>query len=119
MTLNEWAAYWQAEYDAPNVRRSTYEAHRYILQNHILPRLGDHELSKLTSKMVGRFLADCQAGGNHRRDKPLSQETMRHILSLLTKVLDQAVADGLMTENPAKMYSIKNTKQVKATALSP
>ena len=119
MKLNEWTVRWQAEYDSPNVRRSTYEAHRYVLQNHILPRLGDRELSKLTSKTVGQFLADCQAVGNHRGDKPLSQETMRHILSLLTKVLDQAVADGLMAENPAKAYSIKNTKQVKTTALSP
>ena len=46
MKLNEWTVRWQAEYDSPNVRRSTYEAHRYVLQNHILPRLGYRELSK-------------------------------------------------------------------------
>ena len=40
MKLKEWVLIWQEKYDAPSVRQSTYEAHRYVLENHILPRLG-------------------------------------------------------------------------------
>lgn len=48
MTLKDWIAIWQEKYDAPSVRKTTYEAHRYVLQNHIVPRLGEYELDELT-----------------------------------------------------------------------
>lgn len=37
MTVREWVAFWQKNCDAPVVRHTTYEAHRYVLENHILP----------------------------------------------------------------------------------
>ena len=53
MTVREWAEYWQEKYDAPAVRRTSYEAHQYLLGNHISPRLGEWELTELTAGMVG------------------------------------------------------------------
>ncbi|MEM5770564.1 MAG: hypothetical protein AAGU32_20090, partial [Bacillota bacterium] len=34
LTIKEWTDYWMEVYDKPNVRRTTYEARRYIFQNH-------------------------------------------------------------------------------------
>ncbi len=91
MKLKEWIPIWQEQYDAPAVRPSTYEAHRYVLENHILPRLGKWELDELTNGRIRRFYTQCRNTGNHRTNEPLSDVTMRHIMILLRKILRQAM----------------------------
>lgn len=118
MTVREWAEYWQQKYDAPAVRRTTYEAHRYVLENHIIPRLGEWNLTELTSDMVGDFLTERRVHGNRRNDGPLSEVTMGHIWRLLTCILDRAVLEGKLTENPARAYQYPVVRQVKAKILS-
>lgn len=53
-----------------------------------------------------------------RRREPLSKQTMRHIQNLLSKVLEQAVKDGLMEQNPAQGICFSDNKQVQATILA-
>lgn len=118
MTVREWAEYWQQKYDAPAVRRTTYEAHRYVLENHIIPRLGEWNLTELTSNMVGDFLTERRVHGNRRNGGPLSEVTMGHIWRLLTCILDRAVLEGKLTENPARAYQYPVIRQVKAERLN-
>lgn len=118
MTVQEWAEYWQQKYDAPAVRRTTYEAHRYVLENHIIPCLGKWNLTELTSDMVGEFLTERRAHGNRRNGGPLSEVTMGHIWRLLTCILDRAVSEGKLVENPARAYQYPTVRQVKAETLS-
>jgi len=88
--------------DRPASRPTTFAAHGYLLKNHILPRLGDRELSDITPEELQHFLEDCKWRGNHRSTEPLKQETLRHILSLTSKVLSRAEQDGFIAQNPAK-----------------
>lgn len=118
MKLKEWVAHWQEVYDKPAVRPSTYQAHGYLLKNHIIPRLGEMELTSLTETTVRRFLKDCHDHGNLRRNEPLSQETMRHICVLLSGILNQAVSDGCIEKNPAKDLRYHTSKKVQAEVLS-
>lgn len=118
MTVREWAEYWQAKYDAPAVRRTSYEAHRYVLENHIIPGLGERELTALTVDMIGDFLAQRKAHGNHRNGGPLSEVTVGHIWRLLTCILDRAVEKGRLVENPARAFQYPTVRQVKAETLT-
>lgn len=118
MTVQRWAEYWQATYDAPAVRRTTYEAHRYVLENHIIPGLWEQEVKGLTAGIVGDFLAQRKACGNLRNGGPLSEITMRHIWRLLTCILDRAVKEGLLAENPARAFHYSIDKRVKAEPLT-
>lgn len=118
MTVREWAEHWQEKYDAPVVRRTSYEAHRYVLGNHIIPCLGECELTELTAGMVGEFLAERRAHGNRRNSGPLSEVTMGHIWRLLTCILDRAVEEGQMEENPAKAFQYPTVRRVKAETLA-
>ena len=118
MKLREWVTYWQETYDRPTVRSSTYQAHGYLLKNHIVPRLGEMELTDITESIVRRFLNDCHDHGNLRRNEPLSPETMRHICVLLSGILNQAVSDGHIDKNPAQSFRYHTSKQVQAEALS-
>ena len=120
MTLREYIAHWQEAYDRHQSRPTTYAAHNYVFKNHILPGLGDIPLSELTSEMVGEFLEERRRFGNHRPGSSgLGEETMRHIHRLLQQCLDQAIRDGLLTENPAKAFHYRKSMTVKANIMMP
>ena len=120
MTLREYIAHWQETYDRHQSRPTTYAAHNYVFKNHILPGLGDVFLSELTSEMVGDFLEERRRFGNHRPGSSgLGEETMRHIHRLLQQCLDQAIRDGLMSDNPARAFRYSKPKKVNANVLTP
>ena len=120
MTLREYIIFWQETYDRYQSRSTTYAAHNYVFKNHILPGLGDIPLSELTSEMVGEFLEERRRFGNHRPGSSgLGEETMRHIHRLLQQCLDQAIRDGLLTENPAKAFRYRKSTTVKANIMTP
>ena len=120
MTLREYIIFWQETYDRYQSRSTTYAAHNYMFKNHILPGLGDVLLSELTSEMVGEFLEERKRFGNHRTGSSgLGEETMRHIHRLLQQCLDQAIRDGLLTENPAKAFRYRKSTTVKANIMTP
>ena len=120
MTLREYISFWQETYDRHQSRPTTYAAHNYVFKNHIIPGLGATQLSELTSEMVGEFLEDRKRFGNHRRSGfGLGEETMRHIHRLLQQCLDQAMRDGLMSDNPARAFHYSKPKKVNADVLTP
>ena len=120
MTLREYISFWQETYARQQSRPTTYAAHNYVFKNHILPGLGDIPLSELTSEMAGEFLEERRRFGNHRPGSSgLGEETMRHIHRLLQQCLDQAMRDGLITENPAKSFHYRKSTTVKADIMTP
>lgn len=120
MTLREYIIFWQETYDRHQSRPTTYAAHNYVFKNHILPGLGDTQLSELTSERVGEFLEERRRFGNHRPGSSgLGEETMRHIHRLLQQCLDQAMRDGLTGDNPARAFHFSKPKKVNANVLSP
>ena len=120
MTLREYIIFWQGNYDKHQSRPTTYAAHNYVFKNHILPGLGDIPLSGLTSEMIGDFLEERRRFGNHRPGSSgLGEETMRHIHRLLQQCLDQAMRDGLISDNPARAFHYSKPKKVNADVLTP
>ena len=123
MTLREYVLHWQEAYDKTRSRPTTYAAHGYVFRNHILPGLGEIPLSELTVKQVGDFLEERRRFGGHRPERPeypgLGEHTMRHIHRLLQQCLDQAIRDGLITDNPARAFHYPKPKKVSANVLTP
>ena len=50
MTLKDYILRWQEVYDKNQSSPTTYAAHGYIFKNHILPGLGEIQLSELTTE---------------------------------------------------------------------
>ena len=123
MTLREYILHWQEVCDKNQSRPTTYAAHGYLFKNHILPGLGDIPLSELTVERIGEFLEERKRFGGHRPGSPeyprLGEHTMRHIHRLLQQCLDQAIRDGLLTENPAKAFHYRKSTTVKANIMTP
>ena len=123
MTLREYIAQWQAACDRPKSRPSTYNAHSYIFKNHILPKLGELQLSQLDEQRIGEFMEERRRFGGHRPESPeypgLGAESMRHIQTLLQQVLEHAVRESLLEKNPAKAFRLTTPRRVKANVLTP
>lgn len=123
MTLREYILHWQEVCDKNQSRPTTYAAHGYLFKNHILPGLGDIQLSELTVERIGEFLEERKRFGGHRQESPeypgLGEHTMRHIHRLLQQCLDQAVHDGLITDNPARAFHYPKPRKVSANVLTP
>lgn len=74
-----------------NWRDRTLELNVGILDNHLLPRFGKRQLSKLDRKSVKKLISDL----SH-----LSPSTIRNIVKCLRVILNEAVDDGLIAVNP-------------------
>ena len=122
MTLKDYILRWQEVYDKNQSRPTTYATHSYIFKNHILPGLGEIQLSELTVEQVGDFLEERRRFGGHRPESPeypgLGEHTMRHIHRLLQQCLDQAIRDGLIADNPARKFHYPKPKKVSANVLT-
>ena len=123
MTLREYILHWREAYDKNQSRPTTYAAHGYLFKNHILPGLGNMPLEELTAEQVGNFLEERKRFGGHRPESPeypgLGEHTMRHIHRLLQQCLDQAMRDGLITDNPARAFRYPKPRKVSANVLTP
>lgn len=103
--LSTWIRLWFDSYTKPNLRPSSADGYRSMIENHIIPVLGHIQLSKLSSIQIQRFYNDLHAQGrldNHgnRKYEPLSVSTVKHIHAVLSGALKQAVKERIIPFNP-------------------
>lgn len=103
--LSTWIRLWFDSYTKPNLRPSSADGYRSMIENHIIPVLGHIQLSKLSSIQIQRFYNDLHTQGrldNHgnRKYAPLSASTVKHIHAVLSGALKQAVKERIIPFNP-------------------
>ncbi|MCZ9312248.1 MAG: site-specific integrase [Methanocorpusculum sp.] len=105
-TLGTWLQTWYELYAKPHLRFSTAEYYRRGIELHIVPRLGDIPLKKLTGRDLQWLYKDLQEHGRLReaqkgKQPGLSDSTIRGIHTMLHNALDRAVKERLIVRNPA------------------
>jgi len=95
-TLGTWLQTWYELYAKPHLRFSTAEYYRRGIELHIVPRLGDIPLKKLTGRDLQWLYKDLQEHGRLReaqkgKQPGLSDSTIRGIHTMLHNALDRAV----------------------------
>jgi len=73
-------------------RARTVQGYRSVIRHHLVPGIGNIQLSKLEPGHVDRLLADIVASGR-------TENTARHVYALLSKALKDAVRKGLLARN--------------------
>jgi integrase len=99
VTLAAWAKEWQRT--VVHLRPKTRKVYDVNLRNHVLPALGDHELTKLTPSMLRAWLSDLTAKEG-RGGKPIAAGTVAQAYRTLNRVLAAAVDDELIGRNPLR-----------------
>lgn len=100
--LQEVCDEWLSELDLAN---STVYGYKKIINNHIIPHLGHIPIGDLRPNQVAKFYKNLKSGG--RRDSKdfggrLSANTVNKIHIVLGAMLQDAVKQGLIPDNPAR-----------------
>ena len=116
-TLEKWLKLWYSVYVEPQVRYSTKEFYHNAIDHHIIPKLGNVKLEKLTMLQIQQFYNELLKSGRvQKKNQPelkelgLSPRMVQCVHVVLNKALEYAVEEKLILVNPAKKCKIpKNT----------
>ena len=118
-TLEQWLKLWYSIYVEPQVRYSTKEFYHNAIDHHIIPKLGNVKLEKLTMLQIQQFYNELlKTGRVQKKNQPelkehgLSPRMVQCVHVVLNKALEHAVEEKLILANPAKKCKIpKNTRK--------
>ncbi len=91
VTFAEWAKRWEAT--VVDLRASTLDRDLGVVRNHLERRFGPMALAKITTSNVKAFIAEANRGRH-------SPATVRKIGQVLSKVMAEAVTEGLISRSP-------------------
>jgi integrase len=95
-TVAQFLDAWLQDSVKPSVRALTFEQYGQHLKLYLKPLLGHHPLAKLAPQHVRAFITRKLADG-------LSPRTVQLSLAILRRALGQALKDGLIPRNVAKL----------------
>ncbi len=106
MPFGEWVTFWYETCCKPAVRPNTRTGYENNIRLYIRPRLGNVSLNKLTTNDLQQFINWMRKDGRSKyresRGDGLSDNTIRHCYGLCRRALEKAVAEKLISQNPAR-----------------
>lgn len=106
--LKDFLTMWVETY-AINLSPTTYNGYKQIINNHIIPKLGNRELQKLQPLHIQKYYNELS--------KTLKGKTLLQHHRVLRKALDYAWKMQVISKNPADLLDSPKVKKYKATVL--
>lgn len=94
MKVGEWLSIWLDVYAKYGVRKNTFEGYERIVNNHLIPGLGDIELHDIKGLHIRKYL-------NSKVEAGEVKDGGKHHLAVIKMALEQAVIDEEIKRNPA------------------
>lgn len=110
MKYRIWLHEWLENYVKPSSKQRTYERYRQIIDLHIIPALGDFNITEISVIALQRFITDLLTSGNKKTHNGLSTNFVNAVISVLQNSLKTAHLIGLVPEYVAN--KIKRPKTV-------
>ena len=105
MPFGDWIDFWYQNFSKPKIRLTTQLSYEGRIYTHIIPEIGKIPLNKLTQNDLQQFYARLKKGGRKRfveqYGEGLSDRMVRSCHTTCRTALEKAVAEGLITTNPA------------------
>lgn len=101
MQLDAWVSRWLEDIERTRAPRTVAE-YRRMLTIRILPALGSLRLDQLQPKHLAQFLKHLAMAPHSRRDGNLSGHSQLKYYRLLSVILQEAVYQGLLSQNPVR-----------------
>ena len=90
MKYKEWLMKWLDNYVAPNYKPRTCDRYTDMVTQHIIPSLGEYELSALTPYIVQQFITELITHGNLKTGKGLAANTVNSIITVIQQSMETA-----------------------------
>ena len=101
LTVGQFLHQWMTEYVKPSLKASTFESYRQMIEDHIVPALGDVKLAKLRPDQIQGLYADLLKGGRKAGDGGLSKTFVHYVHRILHSAFRIAVKWGVLPRNLA------------------
>jgi len=102
MTKTQFRAYtetWMETFKKPKLKPKTFQSYVGYLHSHLYPAFGERFIEEITTQDVQSFM-------NERAH--LARKSLKSYHDLLAQILDAAVEDKIIAENPAKSKRLAN-----------
>lgn len=83
MKYKEWLTMWFEHYLEPSAKKHTQECYKSLLNNHILPKLGEYDLDEITPIVIQQFITEQLTTGNGRTGTGLSPNTVNLTITII------------------------------------
>ena len=99
LTVEEFFRQWESEYVEARLKQNTIRSYRNIIENHIIPALGEVKLRRVTGRILQNFL--------NEKASSYSRGTVGSICSVLKKAFSYAaVMAGYLRDSPAESIQV-------------
>lgn len=95
-TVAEYEERWLKTKES-QIEEGTYRQYSWLVKNHIIPRLGHLQLSKLRADHIQAMYSDLES------EDAISPQSIGHLHRVLSQTLKNAVQWGLIAKNPAEL----------------
>ena len=104
-TVAEWCRVWFETYEKQTLRISTQEGYQNVIENHIIPFIGNIKLKRLNSVQIQTMYNHLKEDGKlnshgEHLHEPLSGSSVQHIHMVLSSAMKQAVKERIIASNP-------------------
>ena len=118
MLYKEWLSNWLENYVQPSAKQRTYTRYKEIVDQHIIPQLGDLELSEITPYVLQCYITELLKCGNLRTGKGLSANSVNSIITAIQNTLKTAYSLGMVSEYTGDKIKRPRTSEKKVECFS-
>lgn len=101
MKYKEWIEIWLCSYIKPTNKTRTFENYKQMLDSHIITKIGDLDIRKITPLLLQNFLTELLKIGNKLNGRGLSTSTVNLIITIVQNSLKTAFRIGIINEYTA------------------
>ncbi len=112
ITLDKWFNRWMEVYKERSIRPNTKREYTHIYYKNISPYIGTRHINSLVKSDI-QMLIDRASDNNY------AYERQSKIKVILRDMLQRAVEDNLIINNPVSGIKLRADKEIKAKALTP
>ncbi len=90
MKYSQWLQNWLANYIYPTSKHRTYTRYKAIVEQHLVPKLGDYELDDLSAYALQCYVTELLQNGNLKTGKGLAPSSVNSIITVIQNSLKTA-----------------------------
>ena len=90
MKYGEWLTEWLNNYVKISAKHRTIERYTEIINNHLIPSVGELELQELTPIILQKYITELLKCGNKRTGDGLSSSAVNSIITVIQNSLHTA-----------------------------
>jgi ATP-dependent helicase/nuclease subunit A len=102
MSVADYFEYWLKNYAEKNLKYNTIKNYRNVVNNYIIPKLGNYHMKSVSPAAVQKFVNEISHETNSHTKKRLSKHSVEIIMTIIKEAFKRAVYPyEIIKDNPA------------------